>query len=267
MPLVKELDRYGREIEPQQRYVAIISGGHALCTCLRGQNLGIPCRHFFAVMKLNPDIRFSLAQVHDQWIFPEKRRSKEMRPWVRCLSGDLRSTGGSETLPPVLRERPPRTTEVRTDPIASAIPKPNSEDQIAAQYIATASQPYRNYGLPQTPKRRKMGVKGRRAEHQSLADLLNKAMDAAGNDHGRMESLQRALNGEIQQSNWRHEIIHLGTVPGSNLTSNVTPSMSQDADPGIPSDPIPQYSRGRKQSSRHKSSTELKRDKGGKEKM
>jgi hypothetical protein len=48
--------------------VVQVSGDQYLCDCCMGTNLGIPCRHFFAVFHRVPGTRFRLASVQPRWL-------------------------------------------------------------------------------------------------------------------------------------------------------------------------------------------------------
>ena len=67
----------------RKRYVVIHSEGHEICSCLHGRHTGIPCRHFFAVVKYAKRPHgFNIAQVHEHWINPLLIGETRVRPWV-----------------------------------------------------------------------------------------------------------------------------------------------------------------------------------------
>ncbi|KZP10264.1 hypothetical protein FIBSPDRAFT_710647, partial [Athelia psychrophila] len=42
-------------------YVVVLAGGQYVCDCMMGINLGIPCRHFFAVLYMGTGISFHIG--------------------------------------------------------------------------------------------------------------------------------------------------------------------------------------------------------------
>ena len=79
----------GEVLYKRTRYVIIYQEGFALCTCLLGRHLGIPCSHFFAVMQRFPEKHgFNIAQVHQKWHNPFGRERCLDRPWIYLETGN-----------------------------------------------------------------------------------------------------------------------------------------------------------------------------------
>ena len=78
-----QYDEYGRTLYIRRRFVAFNDqhGGH-LCSCMKGTHTGIPCRHFFAVLRLVPTEGFSLRDVASRWVQPPLRDYIDSRPVV-----------------------------------------------------------------------------------------------------------------------------------------------------------------------------------------
>lgn len=67
--------------------MAIRQNKFEVCTCLKGRHSGIPCRHFFAVIKEHPAKHpFNIAQIHPRWVEYEKRQNSINRPWIYLAS-------------------------------------------------------------------------------------------------------------------------------------------------------------------------------------
>jgi len=52
-----KISRYNSDIH---HYVTVLESGHIICDCMMGVNLGIPCRHAFAVL-YTTDVMFHLS--------------------------------------------------------------------------------------------------------------------------------------------------------------------------------------------------------------
>lgn len=90
-----QFDTFRNKIHIRKRYVVILEDGYSICSCLQGRNLGIPCRHFFAVLnRFRLEIAFNIDQIHPHWLIPDKRIYAMTRDWIY---GDLidESTGTS----------------------------------------------------------------------------------------------------------------------------------------------------------------------------
>jgi hypothetical protein len=53
---IRQLYRVSRYNSSVRHYVVVLESGHILCDCMMGTNLGIPCRHTFAVFYTSPVI-------------------------------------------------------------------------------------------------------------------------------------------------------------------------------------------------------------------
>jgi hypothetical protein len=49
-------------------YIAILDTGHPICDCMMGTNLGLPCRHFYSVLRASDSICFHLGLVNRRWL-------------------------------------------------------------------------------------------------------------------------------------------------------------------------------------------------------
>src|SRR5271169_2159022 len=77
------IDKSGRCIYIKKRYVAILSKGEHICTCLLGRHTGIPCQHFFAVInRFRTRHGFNISEVHTHWRLPSERERSELRQWI-----------------------------------------------------------------------------------------------------------------------------------------------------------------------------------------
>ena len=82
---IKPPNRYntlGQVEYKRKRYVVIFRNGFELCTCLLGRHTGIPCSHFFAVLRHRTEHSFNIAQINQRWHNPLDLPSSGSRPWV-----------------------------------------------------------------------------------------------------------------------------------------------------------------------------------------
>lgn len=50
--------------------LALLAGGGFVCDCTMPMNMGIPCRHFFAVLKKNPNLKLSIDMINRRCAIP-----------------------------------------------------------------------------------------------------------------------------------------------------------------------------------------------------
>ena len=56
---VFHVTHYGTNVS---HYVAILDTGHPICDCMMGTNLGLPCRHFYCILRSsNATVHFHLG--------------------------------------------------------------------------------------------------------------------------------------------------------------------------------------------------------------
>jgi hypothetical protein len=98
---VKPLNRFDRflgSIPIKTRYVSVKADGFAICSCLQSINLGIPCRHIFAVINKYPEaVQFNIQSIHAHWHRPDMRMLAIERPWIN-LRRRVRRTDMEENI-------------------------------------------------------------------------------------------------------------------------------------------------------------------------
>ena len=74
----------GKTTYVRRRHLAILNTGFALCTCAMERHVGIPCRHFFAVLRMmaNGTYGFNIAQVNLHWHLPHELSRSQERDWI-----------------------------------------------------------------------------------------------------------------------------------------------------------------------------------------
>lgn len=91
---VKPLDRFDQfngAIYVRKRYVAVKADGYSICSCCQGQHLGLPCRHFFAVMnRFQNNVGFHISQIHPRWMLIRLRDRVSNHPWRYLQKLNLR---------------------------------------------------------------------------------------------------------------------------------------------------------------------------------
>ncbi|KAH6874625.1 hypothetical protein BKA70DRAFT_1480019 [Coprinopsis sp. MPI-PUGE-AT-0042] len=55
-----------------EHVVAALRGGSYVCDCMMGVNLGIPCRHFYAILRRNQNMALSLGHFRRRWYKDQK---------------------------------------------------------------------------------------------------------------------------------------------------------------------------------------------------
>lgn len=63
-------------------YVAFLPDHTSICSCLRILNLGLHCRHQFAVMLRHHHHLFHVKHIHSHWIWPVERQQAASQPWI-----------------------------------------------------------------------------------------------------------------------------------------------------------------------------------------
>lgn len=53
-----------------EHVVVLLASGGFLCDCCMATNLGVPCRHYFALLRNAPHLRFSIAFVQPRYGIP-----------------------------------------------------------------------------------------------------------------------------------------------------------------------------------------------------
>jgi hypothetical protein len=62
---------------------SVKADGFAICSCLQSINLGIPCRHIFAVINKYPEaVQFNILSIHAHWHRPDMRNLAIEHPWI-----------------------------------------------------------------------------------------------------------------------------------------------------------------------------------------
>ena len=51
---IRQLYRVSRYNSEVRHYVVVLESSHIICDCMMGTNLGIPCRHIFAIFYTSP---------------------------------------------------------------------------------------------------------------------------------------------------------------------------------------------------------------------
>jgi hypothetical protein len=83
------------------RIVIFLPNGNSICSCLLGRHTGIPCRHYFAVLRKYPKDRlFHLNLINPHWYTYDSVDWKN-RPWVRLTSFESIPDQTPPNLPPL----------------------------------------------------------------------------------------------------------------------------------------------------------------------
>ena len=79
-----KLEDGGKVTYVRRRHVAILNTGFHLCTCVLERHVGIPCRHFFAVLRVMRENKheFNIAQVNLHWHLPHELSRSQTRSWI-----------------------------------------------------------------------------------------------------------------------------------------------------------------------------------------
>ena len=66
--VIDQLYKVTRYDSDTTHYVAVLASGHTVCDCMMGINLGIPCRHFYAVSYTTNAVMFHLSMVNKRFV-------------------------------------------------------------------------------------------------------------------------------------------------------------------------------------------------------
>jgi hypothetical protein len=79
-----KLEDGGKVTYVRRRHVTILNTGFHLCTCVLERHVGIPCRHFFAILRVMRESKhkFNIAQVNLHWHLPHELSRSQNRPWI-----------------------------------------------------------------------------------------------------------------------------------------------------------------------------------------
>ena len=151
-----QYDEYGRTLYIRRRFVAFNDqhGGH-LCSCMKGTHTGIPCRHFFAVLRLVPTEGFSLRDVASRWVQPPLRDYIDSRPVVylnhlpavhpipetAVRSPNLSPSINLPTTPPVSMNPPATLAPKSPTPTTPATPAKGHKRQCDSTSVAPVNTP------------------------------------------------------------------------------------------------------------------------------
>jgi hypothetical protein len=61
-----------------KHHIILMNDGSFMCTCLMIINFGIPCRHFFSLMRINPLVRFSMKMINKRWYNDNKAKLSDL---------------------------------------------------------------------------------------------------------------------------------------------------------------------------------------------
>src|SRR6202142_3431380 len=50
-------------------FAVVLANGHVVCDCMMGINLGIPCRHIFALLYLTSTVAFHISMYNKRFVY------------------------------------------------------------------------------------------------------------------------------------------------------------------------------------------------------
>lgn len=264
---VKPLDRFDQfngAIYVRKRYVVVKSNGYSICSCSQGQHLGLPCRHFFAVMnRFQSDVGFHISQIHPRWMLIHMRDNVSDRPW-RYLQKPNMQVPPDEMLPLAVGQTLSINPLILTPRLAGqqqcfATP---SQDPIKLDSSPILS-PVASFNARFSSPKQSNKIDSKRQQYGMFMDTSKKLIQTIENSPQRFQTVLAAMNREIESvEQQQHYISSIRT--GQCATSpNATPAKGGT----LPADPIPILLRGRKRNSRIASSTEARDSKGRPRKM
>jgi hypothetical protein len=53
-----------------KHFVAVLTSGHTICDCMMSVNLGLPCRHFYALCYMTNTVPFHLSMINKRFELP-----------------------------------------------------------------------------------------------------------------------------------------------------------------------------------------------------
>lgn len=66
---IKHLFKITRYDGDVVHYAAMLTSGHVICDCMMGVNLGIPCRHYWAMFYQSSHVYFHLGMFNKRYVF------------------------------------------------------------------------------------------------------------------------------------------------------------------------------------------------------
>jgi len=256
----------GQRVYKRPRIVAVLRSGMVHCTCCMDRYMGIPCRHFFMVMRSteHQDIGFGLTQIHSHWIDPQHRLSSSVtKDWVYLYDVHATSDSSLRDLPSATSVSPtPSVPPTPSFPPSNSVPPtPNfppsnsvpptpggSANKYPSETANGGGKRENDPGQQTLAKRSRFYYGELQAKIQRMTDLnLSPKTFAAVNKT--LEDQIAALEGKCFTANKSNK--EIGAELGSFLEE-------KDASQGSPRDPPIYRGPGRKRLSRIKSSVETR---------
>jgi hypothetical protein len=259
-----EFDRFGRCVYTYRRFVAIRPDGQSICTCLLGRHLGIPCAHFFAVLRQFPQNEFNISMVHPHWQLPDQRIRAQTRPFVHLRHTNAPDAANKQqtrmnpqppaaisagsaivAVPPAHGGIPPRANRTVTPPLRGHAVGTTLSTDPAAHFQEMFMAPRQTHGPD-----------AKRKNYTRVMELTKHLMKLIGDDDAHSHQIVLRLHSDIEYVQEQQSIAsyNVNIAPVSQPRSIVDGSTPEVP---LPLDPVRVNTPGRKRTSRLKSSLEL----------
>jgi hypothetical protein len=260
-----EFDRFGRCVYTYRRFVAIRPDGQSICTCLLGRHLGIPCAHFFAVLRQFPQNEFNISMVHPHWQLPDQRIRAQTRPFVHLRHTNAPDAANRQQTR--MNPQPPAAIGAGSaigavTPAHSGIP-PRANRTVTppprghAVGTTLSTDPAAHFQeLFMTPRQTHHGPDAKRKNYTRVIELTKHLMKLIGDDDTLADRMLLRLHSDIEHVQEQQSIASydVNIAPVSQprpIVDGSTPEVP------LPLDPVRVNTPGRKRTSRLKSSVEL----------
>ncbi|TMC19086.1 MAG: hypothetical protein E6J34_15615 [Chloroflexi bacterium] len=259
----------GEVLYKRTRYVIIYQEGFALCTCLLGRHLGIPCSHFFAVMQRFPEKHgFNIAQVHQKWHNPFGRERCLDRPWIylETANDNILPKNEDDFMNATLNTRNPDDETSSQPPTKATQQDPRSirSEEEGQRNNDRSPNPGRNpmrtsegtemfEHLYLTPRQSRPPRPGKK-EYVEMVGFMEKFMKSTDSPE-RIRKFKNIFQTEFADIAEKRKLAHQKiALPSQDTSQSIESSHNHAIEE--PLDPLPRIRRGRNQSKRIKSSLE-----------
>lgn len=237
---IKPPNRYntlGQVEFKRKRYVVIFRNGFELCTCLLGRHTGIPCSHFFAVLRHRTKHSFNIAQINQRWHNPSDLQSSGSRPWVS------------------LQTEPQETSNVDEIVTESAWPPADLE---VVNMTGTEMQMEQQAHLEMIPHQHRVHDSAKKRIHREVINLTDEIMKHNSpirqiNFRDHLAAAFREIQEENRIANYQEPAMETSQHPEPDNTERET---TESCPMENPLDPLPYPKKGRKQTKRIAASIE-----------
>jgi len=237
---IKPPNRYntmGQVEYKRKRYVVIFRNGFDLCTCLLGRHTGIPCSHFFAVLRHRTEHSFNIAQINQRWHNPLDLASSCSRPWVSLQTEPQEISNVDEVV--TEPSWPPADLEV--------VNRTETEKQMEQQAH-----------LEMTPRQHRIHDSAKKRIHREITNLTDEIMKHNSptrqiNFRNRLAAAFKEIQEENRVANYHEPTVETSPHPELDKTEGETTDSRPTENP---LDPLPYPKKGRKQTKRIAASME-----------